>query len=216
MSPRVIKVFALVAFLLGLAVVADSTHIRLPGNDQGYEPQQPIAYSHLLHAGELGIECGYCHYGATRSRYAGIPSASICMNCHGLVQASFDAILNERLTAELEQREPRRVVSPELQKLYAALALDDELNPIPGQVPRAIEWVRVHDLADFVYFDHRVHVAREVACETCHGPVQSMERIRQVSTLSMGWCIECHRANPAQPGGPLEEHVSTDCAVCHF
>ena len=81
---------------------------------------------------------------------------------------------------------------------------------------RPIPWVRVHDLPDFTWFDHRVHVARAIACETCHGPVQSMERIRQESSLSMGWCIDCHRTNPAEPGGDPRDHVSTDCSVCHF
>ena len=216
MSPLLIKIVLSCAVLLGLVVVADSTHLRLPGDDQGYEPAQPLAYSHRLHAGELRIPCLYCHYGAARSRHAGVPSASICMNCHGSVTAGLDAVLQERELAEAEQREPARVVSAELRRLYDVFALDEELLPIPGVEPGRIEWVRVHDLPDFVYFDHRVHVARGVACESCHGPVQSMERVRQVSSLSMGWCIDCHRANPARSGGPVEEHVSTDCAACHF
>ena len=83
-------------------------------------------------------------------------------------------------------------------------------------MPTPIEWVRVHNIPDFVYFDHRVHVARGLACETCHGPVQSMERVRQFSSLSMGWCVDCHRSHPAEPGGSEEDHVSIDCAACHY
>lgn len=209
------KIVLFLTLLSGLLVLAGTSEVRLPGNHEGYEPTQPIAYSHRLHAGELNIQCQFCHYGAERSRHAGLPSASVCMNCHRTVTAGFDAVLQERERAESEGREPDRVVSPELRKLYDALGLDDDLQPT-GQPGRPIEWVRVHNMPDFAYFDHRVHVGRGLACETCHGPVQGMERIRQFSDLSMGWCVECHRQTPSVPGGPPEEHVSTDCAACHY
>jgi len=215
MSFRNTRILIVSLLLLGALVLAQDTEVRLPGNNQGYEPTQPIAYSHRLHAGELRIECQYCHFGAETSRHAGIPSASICMNCHKAVTAGFDAVLQERELALAEEREPELIVSSELRKLYDAVGLGDDLMPT-GEGGTPIEWVRVHNLPDFVYFDHRVHVARDVACETCHGPVQSMERIRQFSDLSMGWCLECHRTNPRTPGGPIEEHASTDCASCHF
>ena len=215
MLPLNAKILLAFMLVLGAVVIAQSTQVRLPGNHQGYEPIQPIAYSHRLHAGELGIDCQYCHYAADSSRHAGIPSASICMNCHKTTTAGFDAVLQERALAEQEGREPEQIVSPELRKLYDALGLDEDLNPT-GEAGVPIEWVRVHNMPDFVYFDHRVHVARNIACETCHGPVQGMERIRQFSDLSMGWCIDCHRSSPRTPGGPAEEHVSTDCASCHF
>lgn len=215
MSALNAKILVLFMLLLGTVVLARTAEVRLPGNNRGYEPVQPIAYSHRLHAGELKIDCQYCHYGAESSRHAGVPSASVCMNCHRMVTSSFDDVLRERELAESEDREPRRIVSSELRKLYDAVGLDENLEPsgLPGT---PIEWVRVHNMADFVYFDHRVHVARGLACETCHGPVQSMERIRQFSDLSMGWCVDCHRSNPASPGGPAEEHASTDCAGCHY
>lgn len=218
MLSRNAKILAVCVLTLGVATVGFSAHVRLPGDHQGYEPVQPIAYSHRLHAGELKIDCLYCHYGAQTSRHAGVPSASVCMNCHRQVTAGFDSLLEERVQAELEGREPERIVSPELAKLYASLALDPEndLAPLEGVEPEPIEWVRVHNLPDFVYFDHRVHVARGVACETCHGPVQSMERVRQVSDLSMGWCVQCHRDNAVTAGAPPDHHVSTDCAACHF
>lgn len=217
-------IFGTCSFLLAAAVVVSASKPRLPGNNQGYEPVQPIEFSHRLHAGDLKMDCQYCHYGARSSRHAGVPSASICMNCHTNVTAGFDALLEERARAETQHREPELVVSSELAKLYASLGLDETLAPIEGAEPNPIEWVRVHNIPDFVYFDHRPHVARGIACETCHGPVQSMERMRQESTLSMGWCIHCHRSNPAdrQGAGPtgdrvrVSDHVSTDCVTCHL
>jgi hypothetical protein len=216
-------VCALTAFVLGAGGLLATTDVRLPGDHSGYAPEQPIAFSHRLHAGELQMNCQACHYGAERSRHAGIPPAEQCMFCHKHVTAAFDAVLEEREAAEAAGREPRTIVSAELQKLYDALALGDDLMPDPAGTPRPIEWVRVHDLPDYVYFDHRVHVARGLACETCHGPVPSMERVRQDSTLAMGWCMDCHRTSPRQgpdaagvaaaAGGP---HVSIDCARCHY
>ncbi|MDP6410199.1 MAG: cytochrome c3 family protein [Planctomycetota bacterium] len=209
------KILAFFMLVIGTVVLARTASVRLPGNNQGYEPVQPIAYSHRLHAGELGIDCQYCHYGAERSRHAGIPSASVCMNCHKTVTSGFDAFLEEREAAEKEEREPQRIVSSELRKLFDAVGLDEKLEPT-GELGKPIEWVRVHNLPDFVYFDHRVHVAKGLACETCHGPVQSMERIRQHSDLSMGWCVNCHRESSIAPEGHLVEHASTDCGVCHY
>jgi hypothetical protein len=215
------KILVLFMFLIGFIVLAQTAKVRLPGNHQGYEPVQPIAYSHRLHAGELGIDCLYCHHGAETSRHAGIPSASVCMNCHKTVTAGFDDVLQERERAEREGGDPVRLVSPELRKLYDAMGLDEELLPT-GVLGEPIAWKRVHNVPDFVYFDHRVHVARGLACETCHGPVQSMERIEQFSDLSMGWCIGCHRDNPrTSPGLPEgsalpEGHATTDCSACHF
>ncbi len=218
MSSLNAKILALLTLLLGAIVLTATSSVRLPGNHAGYEPRQPIAYSHRLHAGELQIDCQYCHHGVESSRHAGIPSASICMNCHATVTAGLDATLRERELAEAEGREPVRIVSPELRKLYDAVGLGEDLEPT-GEPGSPIEWVRVHNVPDFVYFDHRVHVARGLACETCHGPVQSMERIRHYTSLSMGWCVECHRSNPAQPttlDTTVSEHASTDCAACHY
>ncbi len=191
---------------------------------QGYTPEQPIAFSHRLHAGELKMECLYCHYGARTSPRAGIPPTGVCMRCHTTVSSSFDALVQERELAEQEKREPKRIVSKEIAKLYETMGLDTDLKPKEAS-PKPLLWVKVHNLPDFVAFDHSVHVARGLACESCHGPVQSMERVRQENDLSMGWCIDCHRNRAADPSVILKEphgklpagkHVSTDCAVCHY
>jgi len=217
-------IFGLCSLLIAGVTVLTSASPRFPGNHQGYEPEQPIAFSHRLHAGELSVDCQYCHFGARSSRHAGVPPASVCMNCHKVVTSSFDAVLEERELAEAEGREPEVIVSDELAKLYGALALGEDLTYSPDLELQPIEWVRVHNLPDFVYFDHRPHVARDIACETCHGPVQGMERMRQESDLSMGWCLDCHRSNAAKQGSGqlqaagerVEDHVSTNCVTCHF
>ena len=196
-----LSTFALVA----IALFAERG-LRLPGNNQGFQPVQPIAYSHRLHAGELGTDCLYCHSGAQTSRHAGVPSAQVCMNCHKVVTAAFDRVIEEKQLAEAEKREPRPIVSDELRKLYRALGLNDALERDPSIEPRPVQWVRVHEIPDYVYFDHRVHVTRGVACQTCHGLIQTMERVRQESDLSMGWCVNCHR----------EQQATTDCSACHY
>ncbi len=204
---------------LGVSCVLLATRIgklHLPGNQQGYSPAQPIAYSHLLHAGEMQIPCLYCHYPAQTSRHAGVPPASLCMNCHREVTASLGAMHAEDELATKENRKPRRIVSPELQKLYDALALDANLQPDPGKKEQPIAWNRVHSLPSFVYFDHRAHVRVNVACQQCHGPVETMKRVRQYSDLSMGWCVNCHRQATKEGVAGISVHASTDCSTCHF
>jgi hypothetical protein len=196
MRSWVLTVVLAVGFAAGaVALLANFGAIRRPGNHQGYEPAQPVEYSHRLHAGELQIPCLYCHSGAEKSRHAGIPAANVCMNCHKVVTAPLGAVRAEDELAAKEGRAIRKVVSPELAKL---------LHAVGTNAP--IAWTKVHNLPDFVYFNHRAHVAAGVACQQCHGPVQTMERVRQVSTLNMGWCVNCHRGARA----------STDCATCHF
>jgi hypothetical protein len=218
-----------------LTVAPNMSFVHLPGNQQGYEPVQPIAFSHRLHAGELQVSCLYCHSGAERSRHAGIPAANVCMNCHRFVSATMAAVRAEDDAARRQKREPRRIVSPEIQKIYDALALNDKLQPDPQRQPAPIAWTKVHNLPDFVYFDHRPHVNAGVACQSCHGPVETMDRMRQVSDLSMGWCVNCHRdvdragldgkgnftsaPAPAAVGPTPVTHrvyASIDCATCHY
>lgn len=217
MSSRVLTLVLLVGIACGCVLLHPRlARVHLPGNEQGYEPVQPVAFSHRLHAGELQVSCLYCHYGAERSRHAGIPAASVCMNCHGFVTAPLGALRAEDEQARAEQRKPRRVVSPELRKLYDALALGEDLAPDPARKPAPIAWARVHNLPDFVYFDHRPHVHAAVACQQCHGPVETMDRVSQTQPLTMGWCVSCHRqaTGTVQAGRTLSPSI--DCATCHF
>ncbi len=206
MKSRILTIVLGFAVAFSVILLASRASVfHLPGNQQGYEPLQPIAYSHRLHAGELQIQCQYCHFGADKSRHAGIPPASVCMNCHKFVTAPLGVVRAEDELAEKEKRAPRAVVSTELRKLIAA---------VDGAQP--IAWTRIHSLPDFVYFDHRPHVNAGVACQQCHGPVESMERVRQVSDLSMGWCVNCHReANRTGVAG-RRVNASTNCSACHF
>jgi hypothetical protein len=164
------------------------------GNNQGYEPNQPIAFPHRVHAGDNRIPCLYCHYGARTSRHAGIPPASVCMNCHTLL---------EKQTVEIE-------------KLKEAV-----------QEQRPIEWIKIHNLPDFVYFNHSQHVLSGVACQRCHGPVERMDRVRQVAPLTMGWCLDCHRERAhvaTESVRRVMQNVSRqshpdallDCTSCHY
>jgi len=164
------------------------------GIHQGYEPAQPIAFPHKIHAGDNKIPCLYCHYAARTSRHAGIPPASVCMNCHNLV---------EKQTVEIE-------------KLKEAV---QELRPI--------KWTKIHNLPDFVYFNHSQHVLSGVACQRCHGPVEQMERVKQFAPLTMGWCLDCHREHAHVPTATVPRAMLTvakssnpvaglDCTSCHY
>jgi len=204
------------AAALALSLVTLVTALRLPGDNQGYEPVQPIAYSHKLHAGELQIQCQYCHSSADKSRHAGIPAMNVCMNCHSGVTATLAAVKAEEAAAAEQKRAAQPIRSAELQKLYDALALDKDLVPIADKTPTPIAWKRIHKLPDFVYFDHRAHITATVACQTCHGPIQEMERVRQYETLSMGWCVNCHRDVNEKGVNGKQVHASTDCTTCHY
>ncbi len=218
-----------VALAVGLVLVLSSlgsrlSAMRVPGNNQGYTPVQPIAYSHRLHAGELGIDCAYCHYAATQGRHAAIPPAGVCMNCHKAVSAPRADVLAEAERAKAAGDKPRPVISPELHKLYRALGLNDQRERDPTIEPTPIEWVRVHKVPDFVAFDHRSHVAAEVECQECHGPVETMSRLwlspdtrynsssafLPAQKLEMGWCVDCHDQKNDQK---LE--ATQDCVACH-
>jgi hypothetical protein len=191
---------------------------HLFGNQEGYEPVQPIAFSHRKHAGDLQIQCVYCHSGAESSPHAGIPAADICMNCHRFVTDSSKVILQELLDARKEKRKQDPKVSPELEKLYHSLALtvtsDGKLERDPKRQPEPIAWVKVHNLPAFTCFNHSAHVKAGVDCQQCHGPVETMERVRQVADLSMGWCVDCHRQRGLMADTKAAK-PSTDCATCH-
>jgi len=197
------------AIVAGTVLYASSVDMNLPGIDQGYAPRQPIAFSHKLHGGELRIPCQYCHSGAEKSRHAGIPSPSVCMNCHRFVTGASNAPKLEGNAAP---------VSEALKNLYDAVGYDPQKKEWDEKrAGKPIEWIRVHNLPDFVHFDHRPHVHAGVGCEQCHGPVGTMEKIVQWSDLSMGWCVNCHRdVNKGQIVDLHGKTVSTDCSVCHY
>lgn len=209
--------FCLLYFFQGGA-----TPLHLPGNQQDYQPTQPIRFSHRLHAGDLEIGCLYCHSGAERSRDAGVPAASVCMNCHKFVTAAFGSIRAEDDGAQKEKSETRLIVSPEVQKLYDAVGFvpkQPSASPVAAvarSAQKPIAWNKVYTLPDYVRFDHRPHVHAGVACQTCHGPVETMERVSQVPDLSMGWCINCHRNATANGVNGKAVKATLDCSACHY
>lgn len=169
--------FASLMVVAFLAVLGWQTMWNV-GVHQGYMPVQPIKFSHQIHAGVNQIDCQYCHGGAFKSKNASIPSANICMNCHNTITAS------DHYDGE---------ISPELLKLYRAVDWNPDTRTY-GTNQRPIEWIRIHNLPDFAYFNHSQHVTvAGIECQTCHGPVETMEEVYQYSPLTMKWCIDCHR-----------------------
>ena len=163
------------------------------GVEQNYQPEQPIAFSHALHAGENQVDCNYCHSSARHSKHSGIPSANVCMNCHMYVDGSEITDASGNLKYDGES-------SPEIAKIYAAIGWDGENREyIEDYEERPIKWVRIHNLPDLVYFNHSQHVnVGKLECQECHGPVETMEEMYQYSELTMGWCINCHRETEVQ------------------
>lgn len=156
------------------------------GVDQGYMPVQPIHYSHKIHAGANQIECQYCHSSARVSKHSGIPSLNVCMNCH-------ENIAEYNGEEDLEKGYTKEFYTNEIKKLYKAVGWDEETQSYTGDT-EPVKWVRIHNLPDFVYFNHSQHVSvAGIDCQKCHGPVEEMEILYQYSSLTMGWCINCHR-----------------------
>lgn len=206
MSGRIATIVLAIAVLFSaIALVPRMIAMRLPGNQQGFEPMQPIAFSHRLHAGDLNVPCLYCHSAAEQSRHAGTPAASTCMNCHKFITAPRSMVRAEEEQAKKENRKPRPVTSPELAKLYAAI-----------NSGRPVAWTRIHQVPAFVYFDHRPHVASGLACQKCHGPVETMERVRQVEPLTMGQCVNCHRGRDGTLIAGQQVKANADCSACHY
>jgi len=157
-------------YLVGLVAYGVSPEaIRI-----GYQPVQPVPYSHAVHVGQLGLDCRYCHNTVEQSNHAAVPSASVCMNCHTGIWPN----------------------SPNLLPVREAAA---------GAAP--LKWVRVHDLPDYVYFDHSAHVTRGVGCESCHGRVDQMEEVFQATSLTMIFCLDCHNAPDKQLRDPADATV---------
>lgn len=192
------KLFIVVG-VFALPILAYAFYWGFPdASNLGYQPTQPIPYSHKLHAGDYKIPCLYCHTNAERSNHATVPGVGICMNCH-------------------------RVVKPESPYIQQIAKAYNEGKPI--------EWVRIHELPDHARFDHKRHVKAGVTCQTCHGPVETMDgdknRVHQFSPLTMGWCLDCHRGkttptevlkkfHPDDPNPRGKPVAQTNCATCHY
>ena len=201
-------IFVVVFIVAALGFKAVINGLYSVGIQQGYAPKQPIAFSHKIHAGDNEIDCNYCHTGALNSKNANIPSLNICMNCHNQIKSG--AVTGEAEIAKL-------------------------VNAYNNNEP--IEWVRIHNLPDHAYFNHSQHVnVAGLECQTCHGPIEEMDVVRQHSLLTMGWCIDCHRKTDVNTKGNayydklIELHSSQngkapfkvedigglECSKCHY
>ncbi|MCD6067080.1 MAG: cytochrome [Bacteroidetes bacterium] len=191
-------------------------------SDKGYKPEQPIKFSHKLHAGDNGIACQYCHNSVEKSRHAGIPTVNVCMNCHKSIQTG------------------PQYADKEISKIYAAAGFDAKTGTYDLSKQNPIQWIKVHNLPDHVYFNHSQHVVvGKQECATCHGNVKEMTVAEQKSPLTMGWCIDCHRKTDVAMEGNAyydklhaylknkykDQHLKTftvaqmgglECAKCHY
>ena len=189
------------------------------GVSQNYQPDQPIAFSHKIHAGDNAINCKYCHFGAEKGKTAGIPPANVCMNCHKYIKEG-------TLTGK-----------DEIAKIYKALDYNPETQTY-GPNKKPIVWTRVHNLPELTYFNHSQHVkVAGVECQTCHGNMQEQTVANQFAPLTMGWCIDCHRTTQVKMAGnhyyddyhqkllgkygndsliTVERIGGTECARCHY
>ena len=216
-----------VGFLLSSAYFSYGYLMQI-GIDQGYAPIQPIHYSHKIHAGANQIECKYCHSSARVSKHSGIPSLNVCMNCH-------EYIGEYNGEEDLENGYTKDFYTNEIKKLYNAVGWDEENQVYTGNT-QPVKWVRIHNLPDFVYFNHAQHAqVAKVECQTCHGPVEEMEIMYQYSPLTMGWCIDCHRESNVDKNNEYYQKVhdelskkygveeltvaqlgGIECAKCHY
>lgn len=190
--------------------------------DKGYKPEQPIKFSHKLHAGDNAIACQYCHNSVEKSRHAGIPTVNVCMNCHKAIQTG------------------PKYGDKEISKIYAAAGFDPKTGNYDHAKENPIQWIKVHNLPEHVYFNHSQHVVvGKQECTTCHGNVKEMTVAEQKQPLTMAWCIECHRKTEVAMEGNAYydklhaylkekykgEHLKTftvaqmgglECAKCHY
>jgi cytochrome c551/c552 len=211
------KKFVFFVLLCGFVGMGSWTWVTLWNTNvhTGYQPVQPIKYSHELHAGVMKIECQYCHSGAFKSKNASIPSLNVCMNCHKVVKTE----------------------SPEIHKIYDALGFDPETQKYDETKAKPIQWVRIHNLPDFAYFNHSQHVkVGGIKCQTCHGPIETMAEVKQYAPLTMKWCIQCHKRTEInikgnahyenmihvhdliKKGGKVTEAMmgGLECGKCHY
>ena len=247
-----------IAVVVSLGYFTATSAIGL-GRQQNYSPDQPIKYSHELHAGKLKIDCQYCHSGANESKHSNIPSINVCMNCHKSVQQGpengreeiakiYSAIAyNPNTSTYFDENTPiaevKDAIIEFLKQDYAEKemnqgALDAAIEASMAMYNKPVEWVRIHNLPDHVYFNHAQHVnAGKVECQTCHGNIQEMAVVAQHAPLSMGWCINCHRntevdlsnnyyevyekyhedlKSGAMDKVTVEDIGGTECQKCHY
>lgn len=182
-SNPIIMIMMVIAVALSAAWIVFGYLMQIDVNE-GYEPIQPIAFSHKVHAGDNQIDCQYCHFAAKRSKTSGIPPVNVCMNCHKSIS---------EYKGNLFGKHTREDLNNEIQKIYDAVGWKDG-KYIEGYQQKPVKWVRIHNLADFVYYNHSQHVkVAGLECQKCHGPVEEMHEVYQFSPLTMGWCINCHR-----------------------
>ncbi len=179
----IVAAIVIVLFFGGLLNLVDGAFQI--GVHQGYKPEQPIKFSHKIHAGDDKIDCNYCHSSARHSKTSGIPSLNVCMNCHKAIDGSD----GKTFMYNGEQYS----MTEEIQKIYDHLDYNPETQEY-GDNPTPVKWVKIHNLPDHVYFSHQQHVvAGKQKCQTCHGPVEEMDVVEQHAPLTMKWCIECHK-----------------------
>jgi hypothetical protein len=171
-TDKYVKIAGGIVAVLALSGAAMALYIGHPEVIMtGYTPAQPVPYSHKLHAGDLGMDCYYCHFTANKSAFAAVPPTETCMNCHTRVKPQSPRLLKVRESYESG---------------------------------KPVEWIRVHSLPDFVFFNHQAHVTVGVSCVSCHGRVDQMIEVKQVEPMNMAWCLDCHR-NPAPNIRPVEQ-----------
>ena len=205
--------FAIAVAALGLSAYSGAS------SSQGFAPVQPVNFPHPRHVQQLGMNCLYCHYSATRSPDPGLPAVGTCMGCHTIVRGPRPAIegVADRDTAALNQ------LLSYVTDSARVIMTPDRWKPIP--------WIRIHKLPEYVRFPHMRHVNAGVTCQTCHGPVPEMQRVYQYASLNMGWCVNCHVKGYQLAEGLLAagdtagaraaanvepKKARYDCAVCHY
>lgn len=200
-------------YLIGVVMVGASPTTL----DVGYKPEQPLPFSHALHAGKLKMDCRFCHTSVEKAGFAAVPATATCGKCHS--GADMNGVTT---TTSIHAN------SPKLLAVRESLASG-----------RSIDWAKVHDLPDYAYFNHSAHVSRGVSCVSCHGRIDQMDEVKQVQPLSMGWCLECHRhpephlrpkefvtqldwvapESPEQLGAKLRQNLgiqpTENCSTCH-
>lgn len=225
------KITLIIIIALGFvaAMYALYSYLMQIGVDEGYEPVQPIHFSHKIHAGDNKIDCKFCHSAARNSAVAGVPSLNVCMGCHNTIS---------EYEGEEDSGYTKEFYSAEIKKLYAAVGWDEQQFKYTGK-GQGVQWIRIHKLPDFTYFNHAQHVkVAGLNCQACHGEVEKMEVVRQEAPLTMGWCVKCHRTSGVDTNNPYYadyeevhkrlakdmqldsltvEHLGgLECAKCHY